>query len=352
MPARARDIFEQNNYLKWYYDPELSKDWKNFLKKYSYLFWINSMNMKDVSEWARFVGDRKPDIEHEPIYPGSEEEYARLQKLRMEAYLQMFRSFAEPTRELSREVQKGDYLDKVLSTFDQLFTDARVDEAAKLLRGISQVFAERGAEKFHGDLEAERFTIFEDDLLPYISCYESVYRSEKQIMGELTAEVKSLYRRAGYSVSRATGNLPPDEAKLELEFMPRLIDDEINAWKAGERGRALECLSLQRELLHEHLILWLPYMCDDIANQEFKEGIAKKFRGDVRDIQTYRSEVVEIDFYRSAAMLLKLCLEHDFANVEAFEQVVENFNEEKLREGLESYPGLSLEGENSLLLKA
>ncbi len=351
MAAKPRDIFEENDYIKWYYDPELAKDWKNFLKKYKYLFWINSMNIKDREHWVKYIVDKKPNIDHEPLFPQDEDAYAEIQALRRAAYFQMFRAFTEPTPELSLEVQKGEYLRKVLSVFDKLFEDDNVDKAAGLLTGINQVFAETKPEKFHRDLETERFTIFDDDLLPYISCYESVYRSEKQIMGDLTAEVKGLYKKAGYVVSKAKGNLPPDEAKLEIEFMFRLIDDEISAWKSGNRDRALELLAMQKHFLQKHMIHWLPWLCDDVAMQEFKEGIAGKFRGDVRDIQKYKSEIVEMDFYRGVAILLKTLLEHDYKQVEVLEQTAEKLSSEKLKEIFQSYPEIDIKKENYFLIR-
>lgn len=345
------DIFDQNDYVKWYYDPDLAKDWKNLLKKYKYLFWINSMNIKDKEHWAKYIRDKKPNINHPPVIPGSEEEYAELQALRRAAYFEMFRAFTEPTLELSLEVLRGEYTRKVISIFNKLFEDEKVSKAEELLKQVSNVFANVKPRKFHRDLDAERFTIFDDDLPPYISCYESVYRSEKQIMGDLTAEVKDLYRKAGYVVSKARGNIPPDEAKLEIEFMFRLIDDEIKAWRSKDREQALRYLDLQRELLHRHMILWLPWLCDDLVKHEFKVGIAKKFRGDVRDVKKYETEVVEMDFYRACGYLLKALLEHDYSQVEAMVNSAEKMNTEKLSEIFQSYPDFNIEKENYYLLK-
>jgi len=350
MKAKSRDMFEQNNYIKWFYDPELGKDWKGFIKKYHYLFWINSMNMKDVEQWAKYVGDKKPYVEHEPLYPSDEGEFAKVENLRKEAYLYMFRSFVEPTAELSWKVQKGEYLDRVLEIFDQLFQDENIDEGAKLLKGMSQVFAEVKPRKFQKELEAERFTIFEDNLLPYLSAYESVYRSEKQIMGELTQEVKDSYHQTGYTVSRLRGNIPPDEAKIEIEFMLRLIDMEIGAWKAGDKEKAAQYLKFQKDFLHHHLIQWIPYLCQDISSKDFKIGIAQKFRGEVRDVESYKKEVVEMDFYRGAALLLKTLLEHDFNQVKAQEETLEDFSPEKLSQAFQGYTNVDWEGENYILV--
>ncbi len=351
MPAKPRDIFEENDHIRWYYDPELARDWKTFIKKFKYLFWINSMNIKDRDHWVKFIEDKKPSIAHEPLFPQDEDAYADVQALRREAYFQMFRAFTEPTRELSHEVQKGEYLKKVLSVFDNLFEDEKVDVAARLLTGINQVFAETKPEKFYRDIGAERFTLFDDDLLPYLSGYESVYRSEKQIMGELTAEVKNLYEEEGYDIIKVKGNLPPDEAKLEIEFMFRLIDDEISAWRSGNREKAIELLNMQKDFLHKHMIHWLPWLCDDVAVPEFKKGIAEKFRGDVRDIQSYTGEVVEIDFYRGAAILLKILLEHDYNQIEALERVAENLDSEKLKETMQELPEIDMKKENYFLIR-
>ncbi|WP_457555485.1 TorD/DmsD family molecular chaperone [Candidatus Pyrohabitans sp.] len=352
MPKEPRDIFERNDYIKWYYDPELAKDWKNLLKKYSYLFWIHSMNVKDRDHWIALIEDKKPNIQRTPATPHDAASYAELAVARRDAYFQIFRAFTEISAKMAEEVLSGEYMTKLRSALSRIVPEEQLEEHFAALERFREAFANMKPKKFRRELEAERFTIFDDDLMPYISGHESVYRSEKQIMGDLTAEVKNLYREAGYVLDKSRGNLPPDEAKLELEFAFRLLEDEIEAWKAGDRESALLALERQKRFIQEHMILWLPYLFDDVANDDFKVGIALKYHGDVRDVEKYKSEeIVEMDFYRSMAKLAKLYLEHEYRQVEEMLNAARKLSTEELRSALAGVPKADTSGESTYFLR-
>ncbi len=353
LPREPKDIFERNDYIKWYFDPELAKDWKNLLKKYNYLFWIHAMNVKDKDHWIALIENRKPNIQRTPATPHDAKSYAELATARRDAYFQIFRAFTEISPALAEEVLSGEYMEKLRSALGKLIPENLLEEHFLALERFRNAFADMKPKKFRRELEAERFTIFDDDLMPYISGHESVYRSEKQIMGDLTAEVKNLYREAGYILDKSRGNLPPDEAKLELEFAFRLLEDEIEAWKAGDREKALLALERQKKFIHEHMILWLPYLFDDVANDDFKVGIALKYHGDVRDVEKYKSEeIVEMDFYRAMAKLAKLFLEHEYKQVEEMLNAASNLSEEELSAAFASVDKMDTSGESTYFLRA
>jgi len=352
LPRAPRDIFEENDYIKWYFDPELAKDWKNLLKKYSYLFWIHSMNVKDRDHWIALIEDRKPNIQRTPATPHDAGSYAELTVARRDAYFQIFRAFTEISARMAEEVLSGEYMSRLRSAMAKIVPDALLEEHFAELERFRQAFSHMKPKKFRRELEAERFTIFDDDLMPYISGHESVYRSEKQIMGDLTAEVKNLYREAGYVLDKSRGNLPPDEAKLELEFAFRLLEDEIDAWKAGDRDRALLALERQKKFIQEHMILWLPYLFDDVANDDFKVGIALKYHGDVRDVEKYKSEeIVEMDFYRAMAKIAKLFLEHEYNQVDEMLRAARELGTEELQRAFAGAEKVDTSGESTYFLR-
>jgi len=345
-------VFEENRYVKWFIDPELAKDWKNLLKKYPYLFWIQSMNVRDRKQWAVLVRKYKPEL-RTPVKVHGAESYAELSIARRDAWFQVFRCLTEVSMNLVREFQSGEFARKLRESMGRLLGEAEVDRHLEQLERVRQEFEHMRAEKLQRELEAERFTIFDDDLMPYLSAHESVYRSEKQIMGDLTAEVKNLYRRAGYVVDKSRGNLPPDEAKLEVEFIYRLIEDEIDAWRRGEREAALALLELQKEFIQQHAALWLPYMFADLASREFRLGIARKYHGDVRDEQQYASgRVVEMDFLQTMAGLGRMLIEQEYLQVEEMLQAAQQLPAEELSRAFSTVKPLPTEGENTYLLRA
>ena len=353
MPREPKDIFERNDYIKWYFDPDLAKDWKNLLKKYSYLFWIQAMNVKDKEQWIALVENRKPNIQRTPATPHDAKSYAELTQARRDAYFQIFRAFTEVSQALAEEILSGEYVQKLRSSLGKLIPENLLEGYFSELEKFRNAFAGMKPKKFRRELEAERFTIFDDDLMPYISGHESVYRSEKQIMGDLTGEVKNLYREAGYVLDKSRGNLPPDEAKLEIEFLFRLLEDEIDAWKAGDRDSALLALERQKKFIQEHMILWLPYLCDDVANEEFRVGIALKYHGDVRDVEKYKSdEVVEMDFYRTMAKLAKLFFEHEYRQVEEMIRAAQNLSTKELSSAFAGVAKMDTTGESTYFLRA
>ncbi|WP_456475765.1 TorD/DmsD family molecular chaperone [Candidatus Pyrohabitans sp.] len=352
MPREPKDIFDKNEYIKWYFDPDLSRDWKNLLKKYSYLFWIHSMNIKDEDHWINFIKDKKPEIKRTPAKPHNAKSYAELAVARRDAHYLIFRAFTEVSQALAEEILSGEYMTKLRAALVKLLPEELLEEHFLALERFRNVFAEVKPKKFRRELEAERFTIFDDDLMPYLSAHESVYRSEKQIMGDLTAEVKNMYREAGYTLDKSRGNLPPDEAKLELEFAFHLLEDEVEAWRSGDREGALLALERQKKFIREHMIMWLPYLFDDVANEDFKRGVALKYHGDVRDVERYKSEeIVELDFFRNVARIAKLFLEHEYRQVEEMLNAASSLNEEELKAEFASVERVDTTGEGTYFIR-
>lgn len=95
--------------------------------------------------------------------------------------------------------------------------------------------------------------------------YESVYMSdERLLMRHARDEVLALYRGEGF-VRADSLNVPEDHVGIEMEFMARLCDREVKAHAVGDSQTAQAVRGVERVFLHDHLMKWVPRLCDDLA---------------------------------------------------------------------------------------
>ena len=302
----------RKTFVKGFIDPDLRKDWKKFLKKFPYLFWVQAMNIEDEKEWVALVSKRKPDINVEPRTPRGAAEYAAVSLARRDAYFCLARSFSEPSTALVEDLKSGAFADALENALSFFVPSGKSRQGVEILREYVSAVKDEDSRKLLQRLRNEHLTIFYDSFFPWLSCYESVYRGEKQIMGDLTAMVKDSYRYAGYVLTGEYGNDPPDDAKIEMEFMYRLCEDELQSWLSKDREAALGYVDMQKLHLRDHLIEWIPFLCDDLLTPEFQEGVVEKF---LRHSNLKREKTPEFDFYVSIATLTKAVLESDYNQV-------------------------------------
>lgn len=320
MPKKLRKPTRVKDWM----DPDLARQWERSKKKYPYLFWVQAMTVRNDEEWYDLIEGKGPDLTHEAKIPMNPKEIVEIAKARREIYFQIARAFARPTKELVEDIVNGKFSDTLRGSLAVLFNDSRVEEGLDKIAEFIEKFRTTSIENLYGNFDNEYLTLLYDGWLPWISCYESIYRSEKQIMGDTTMEVKHGYNDAGYVISLKHGNDPPDDVKLELEFMFRLCDDGIEEWKKG--NSAEEYLKMQQEHLKNHMIEWIPYLCDDLYKEEFKVDLGKKFHYDEEIARRYEEEVVEADFYRGMAKITKAMLEHDYNQIDAMIKEARNFD--------------------------
>ena len=145
--------------------------------------------------------------------------------------------------------------------------------------------------------------------------FESVYRSEKQLlMQEARDEVLALYRAAGLTKQESWGD-GEDHVALELEYMRVLADRSAEVlaeaaqaqaespenWAdpADETGafmRATRLLRAQRNFMRYHLGAWVPAFTREVerfAQTDFYLGAAKVTRGFVTADAELLDEVLE-----------------------------------------------------------
>jgi|GEM_PF-1323967 TorA maturation chaperone TorD len=336
--------------VKAWLDPDLRKKWEKLNKKHGYLFWVKSMLVSDEDEWHDLIRGREPNFSHVPQIPNSPEEYVKLLKKRREIYFQLFRSFTDPSLELVKDILSGTFSEKIRDACS-IYNDSRVEEGLNLISKFVERFRGAKVKKLADDLSGEYLMVFYDGLMPWVCCYESIYLSEKQTMGDSTQEVKDLYRMASYNVALRFGNDPPDDIKIEIEFMFRLCDDELKAWKRGDKELALQYLKLQREHITKHMAQWVPYFCDDLVNEELKSKIADKYNFDEDIKREYREGIVAMDFYRGLGLITKTIIEHDYTQVEAMIKAAEQLDYSSISKLCMSVPEKNMLKENFHLVR-
>lgn len=166
--------------------------------------------------------------------------------------------------------------------------DATLATLAGRFGGDAVVELDRFRHAFGGDFEAldqEYQGLFVVPMGRYVTPYEAVYRDERTVEGEVvrgllmgpsTVAVKALYREAGAEVAQDLLELP-DHVGLELGCMDYLCEAEACAWERGDSAAVTRARQLQRRLLTEHLLQWIPALRRRIrtnAPGPFYQGIA------------------------------------------------------------------------------
>jgi TorA maturation chaperone TorD len=335
---------KSKTYVKAFLDPDLAKEWKKFARDYPYLLWVRIMNIKDVKEWKAFIKGRGIRKDRKAVSVGETEGYAQICRSRRDLYWEMTRTFTGPSPSLAGDLLFGALQDRLERAWRVFSHPEEVKETLGTLSALRERMEGRDIEALSQDLRDEHLKIFYDTFFPWLSCYESVYRSEKQIMGDSTMEVKDAYREAGFRVSTRHGNDPPDDLKLELEFMYRLCEEEIAAWKAGEKEEALRLLEYQKRHLVEHMVEWIPFLCEDLIRPEFRKGVSQKFHAEEEGRKRYQG-VMEFDFFRAMGLLLQTLLEADCTQIGPLIEFARSADPEEMKAEVAKIPEIDSSGE-------
>ena len=127
-----------------------------------------------------------------------------------------------------------------------------------------------------------------DPVFPYESVYAS---SEHLMMQKARDEVLAAYRSRGFE--RADGlSIPEDHVGIELEFMARLCQEELEALSAGNEGATESARAAQREFCERHLARWVPQLCDDLERRA-KSGLYRGLAQMTRQFLAFECEGFE-----------------------------------------------------------
>ena len=117
--------------------------------------------------------------------------------------------------------------------------------------------------------------------------WESVYFSDDHLLfQERTIDVRHWYQRFGLEVINKYHE-PDDHIGLELAFMAHLATLGLTARESGDDKKFRFLLTMQREFLRKHLILWGPMWCDlldEYARTDFYHGLALVVKGTLLEI--------------------------------------------------------------------
>ncbi len=186
----------------------------------------------------------------------------------------------------------------------------RAEPTAAFLRelkgpGLSGIFSELGLnlgqelqEKPEAELLEELAVEYTRLFLgpgPHISAHESVFvevddGSQGGLWGAKTVEVKKFIETAGLTYDSDYTGIP-DHVSVELEFLQKLAEWEADKWADDDAENAIYCLGVEKKFIKEHLIKWVPELCDKIVAQ------------------------AELPFYRELAHFTRDYIEFDYKGI-------------------------------------
>ena len=106
---------------------------------------------------------------------------------------------------------------------------------------------------------------------PLATPFESVYRSEKQIMmREFTFEVREFYSQVGLEVEKKD-QFPDDFIGLEFQYLFYVSQLVVELIKSEKMEEAKELILVREEFLQKHPKQWFPKFCDDISSHSEKQ---------------------------------------------------------------------------------
>lgn len=156
--------------------------------------------------------------------------------------------------------------DGFLERLEEIFGAVAVEDLRCFVHGFQGEYA---------GLDQEFQGLFMVPLGRYVTPYEAVYRDEPEVgdtrgrgllMGPSTLAVKRLYHEAGAAISDDFKDLP-DHVGLELACMEFLCQAEARAWDKEDLDEMCRVRGLQRRLLEEHLLQWIPALCQRIRER-------------------------------------------------------------------------------------
>lgn len=142
------------------------------------------------------------------------------------------------------------------------------------------------------DLAVEYARLFLNMSANPVAPYESVYTGELPIlMQRARDEVLAIYRSERVAVVTDV-KIPEDHLGLEFAFMAAMCQKTIDALRASDDEEADRCLDVQAAFVNEHLIPWVPRLCDDVSarsSQRFYRDLAAftvRFVADEKELLT------------------------------------------------------------------
>lgn len=150
-------------------------------------------------------------------------------------------------------------------------------DGTKVLGEFLEKLKGSNLERAADNLAAEYASLFLNARDRSVFPYESVYTSpEGLLMQKARDDVLRKYAQQGLGKSE-NHNEPEDHLAIELEFMSLLCEQTVNALEINDLEQGMSCLQNQKEFLEQHLLVWCPRFCSDMAADsasDFYRGVA------------------------------------------------------------------------------
>ncbi|VAW13647.1 hypothetical protein MNBD_BACTEROID05-878 [hydrothermal vent metagenome] len=101
----------------------------------------------------------------------------------------------------------------------------------------------------------------------HISLNESIYtENTPQFWGESAVKIKKLIDYIGLELDKNWKQMP-DHISVEFELMQKLLEAKDDALKNNDSLTAEQCSSAITHLHNEHIIKWVPQVCDQVVEK-------------------------------------------------------------------------------------
>lgn len=243
------------------------KFWQAEGDQHNYLYWVRAMVSKEM--------ESVPLTMHPVTTPETDADRLRFAQARHQVYGFLARAFEYPDDAFLADISTPAYFEALAVEFRQLANNGDVDEGLSIWQQAVHSETPLAGEFGLSPLRKAYTRMVYDSNLPCIPPYESVYYSERQVMGKKTGTVADFYRRAGLGVE---GNEIPDHIALECEFVAYLAGREAETRQSGLHDQADPIWETERQFLMNHLLSWGGKFCADLlslARVDFFRAVAR-----------------------------------------------------------------------------
>ncbi len=122
-------------------------------------------------------------------------------------------------------------------------------DLGKFIQGLATADLSEVRRSAVADFSSMLLNMSVDPVYPYESVYTS---SERLLMQEARHKVLGIYLKEGFACSDAV-QIPEDHVGIELEFMARMCQKELDALTQDDIAKAQEARKIQKMFVEEHL---------------------------------------------------------------------------------------------------
>lgn len=165
--------------------------------------------------------------------------------------------------------------DAVKTLLNEISSDAPAEHAASEVLRFSMAFAaqrfgESDGYDFVESLKSSYNRLFIVPGDSFACLWESLYQGKEEMLFQpSTIEVRKLYERFGYQAKDYL-RFPEDHLSMMLDFLGNLAVRAFEAFSNSEDEKVAELLGASDSLTGEHILKWLPRLCEQLA---CKDGI-------------------------------------------------------------------------------